>query len=225
MSVASAKAPVYRSDSRLDPACQAAADAYLAASRALRDRSWWGLRMTTALLSSIGTWMRLKARKIRGRSSSRCLPGPRSPQDGSNNQCRQRPFPPTDTAALGLGGFDRAFPGCSATCGSVSDDIISISLPIYQGTAGATVSTRSLCSRQDRRRCRCGSEKFRRRHRASGRAMIGLDIGEKVLNSPATGAEGSLRRPLDYRLGSLLDMRADAPSTWCGRTLIIHTGL
>jgi ubiquinone/menaquinone biosynthesis C-methylase UbiE len=212
VSVASAKAPVYRSDSRLDPECQAAADAYLAASRALSDRSWWGLRMTTAL--RIFYWHldafegsedpRPQFIKV-FTQAAHVLKTAATIGAGSDH------FSPTDETAPGLVDFE------SRISRLFSDVWVGLSDEIYFDQSYQFTKERlerngvdpvGLFKDKTVVDAGCGSGKFAAAiARFGARRVIGLDIGEKGLEFARQQARKvPYGDRLEYRLGSLLEI-------------------
>jgi SAM-dependent methyltransferase len=232
MSVASAsKSPVYRSDSRLDPACKAAAERYLAASRVLEDRSWWPLRMSTAL--RIFYW-HLGA--FEGQDDPR--PGfvrvfdqatellAAAARSGAGIDC----FPPSVPQATGPEEFE------SRISGLFSDVWLELKDDIYFEQSYDFTKTRMERNGVDPAAlfkdkvvidAGCGSGKFSAAiARLGAKQVIGIDIGERGL---AFAREQAKKVPygnrLDYRFGSLLEiplLDASADMVW-SNGVIHHT--
>ena len=213
MSVASvSKPPVYRSDDRLDPACKAAAGRYLQASRALGDRGWWGLRMSTAL--RIFYWHlaafdgkddpRPQFTDLFNRSADlfntavHLAPGP---------DC----FSPNAPASSGQDSFEARISGL------FSDVWLGLTDDIYFEQSYEFTKTRLERNGIDPETlfkdkvvvdAGCGSGKFAAAiARFGAKQVIGLDIGEKGLEFARAQAEKvPYGKRLDYRYGSLLEM-------------------
>ena len=230
MSVASpSKPPVYRTDSRLDPACKAAAGRYLAASRALGDRSWWPLRMSTAV--RIFYW---HLDTFEGQDDPR--PGfvrvfdqatnllAAAVRSGAGVDC----FPPSSAPVTGPEEFE------ARVAGLFSDVWVDLKDDIYFDQSYDFTRTRmerngvdpvALFKDKVVVDAGCGSGKFAAAIAKFGaKKVIGVDIGEKGLEFARRQAKKvPYGDRLDYRHGSLLEIPlSDASADMVWSNGVIH---
>jgi ubiquinone/menaquinone biosynthesis C-methylase UbiE len=230
MNAASAdQKPVYKSDVRIDPVCKAVADRYLAASRALRDRSWLGLRMSAAL--RVFYWhldafngdfdprpqfieVFTRAAELL-ESAARFHPG-------------ADPFPDSLPKGTDFDGFE------SRISGLFSDVWVGMTDDIYFDQSYNFTKERLERNGIDPDvlfkdkiviDAGCGSGKFSAAiARFGAKQVIGLDIGEKGLEfARAQAKKVPYGGRLDYRYGSLLKIPlADASADMVWSNGVIH---
>lgn len=213
MSVASAyQSAAYKTDARIDPACKKAADRYLAASRALKDRAWWGLRMSTAL--RIFYWHleafegdfdpRPQFIDVFNRSAE-LLENAERLASGAN------PFPADAPSSPVADGFE------SWISGLFSDVWVGLTDDIYFDQSYDFTRVRlerngvdpvALFKDKVVVDAGCGSGKFSAAIAKFGaKQVIGLDIGKKGLEfARAQAKKVPYGDRLDYRYGSLLEI-------------------